>query len=153
MKTSTKVIIGITVIIGLIAFLGYRKYQKLREMFDKIEIKLVNISSINFTSNAITLNAFIKLINPTNETFDANGFVVKISRINFFYDNKYIATAHPELTNVEVPANNELVISNIPVIIPYKALLNIVPDITNFNQNNISVETIISVGGNEFSIK
>lgn len=155
MKTSTKIIIGFVAIISIIAFLGYKKYQKLRNIFDKITIDIAGISGIKLTNSSLNFNASIKLTNPTQEALDANGYLVKIARINFFYNNKYIATAHPNISSLSVAANNQLIISDIPVVFPYKALVTNISEILNFelNENLLTVEIIISVGGSEFSIK
>ena len=155
MKTSTKVIIGIVAIISIISFLGYKKYQKLRTIFDKIIIDIAGVSGVKFTTSSLNFNANIKLTNPTPEALDANGYLVKIARINFFYDNKYIATAHPNISKLSVAANNQLIINDIPVVVPWKALLTNISQFLDFqfNENLLNVEIIISVGGSEFSIK
>ncbi len=153
MKTSTKVIIGIIAAVGLIGYFGYVKAMKLKAIFEKIEIKLAGIRSVKLSITDIRFTTDIRMINPTAEDFNVNGYIVVLKRFNFFYKGKYIATTKVSLSQIDIPSQNELVIKDIEVVMPTSTVLANLSDLTSFDTAYLTTEAVIEVAGNEIYIK
>lgn len=152
MKTSTKIIIGIVAVVAAIAFFGYKKYQKMQSIFEKITIELAGIKDLKITSQFIGFNASVKFTNSSNEDFSFKGYIVSLKQLNFYYKGKYIGKAIPNLEEIYIPKYNELVVENIPVIIPFGTVFSNLSEITTFNSNYLTSEAVVSVAGYEFLI-
>lgn len=153
LKTSTKIIIGVIVFIALISFYGYRKAVKLKALFEKITISATGFRNLKVSLNDIRLNVDVEMFNPTGDNFEVSGYIATLSRLNFFYNGKYLATAKPQLSEISIPANNQLKISNIPVVLPTASVLAYATDFLTFDFNKLSVEAVIEVAGTEIFIK
>lgn len=153
MKTGTKIIIGVGAFLLLVTYLGYAKAKKLQAIFDKILINVTGFRNLNASLTDIRFNVDIELTNPTGEDFSVNGYFVTLTRLNFFYKGKYLATAKPQIETVLVPANNKLKISNIPVVLPTASVVAYAMEFLTFDINNLSVEAVIEVAGSEILIK
>lgn len=153
MKTSTKIIIGVSASIGLLVYFGWQKIQKLKTVFEKINIELAGIRDLKITSQVIEFKANVKFINYTNEDFSVNGYFVKLKTLNFYYKGKFIGNANPNLVQVSVPKYNELVIENIPASVPLSSIFTNLTEIPTFNADNLTVKAIVSVANNDFLIE
>lgn len=153
MKTSTKIIIGVVSLLALIAFYGYKKAMKLKDVFSKIDIKPTGFRNLKASLTDIRLDVDVVMINPTNEDFSVSGYIANLKRLNFFYKGKFLATAKPEMAQISIPANNQLKITNIPVVLSTQAVLENTMEFLSFNINNLSVEAVIEVAGSEIYIK
>jgi hypothetical protein len=147
-----KIIIGTTVLLGLAAYFAYTKFMQLKAIFDKIEISAVNARSFKFSLTDIRFLVDIKFLNPTADDFEVKGYVIELNRLNFFYNGTYLATAKSVFNEINVPRNNELIIQNIPVILPTANLVKNALLLSSFDKNKLTVEAVISAGGNEYLI-
>jgi hypothetical protein len=153
MKTSTKIIIGIIAFLGLIAFYGYKKAMKLKALFEKITISPTGFRNLKASLTDIRLDVDVVFFNPTQDNFEVSGYIATLNRLNFFYNGKYLATAKPLLDEISIPANNQLKISNIPVVLPTTSVVSYAMEFLNFDFNKLSVEAVIEVAGTEIFIK
>ena len=153
LKTKTKIIIGIVVILVLISFYGYKKAMKLKALFEKITISPTGFRNLKMSLSDIRLNVDVSMFNPTGDNFEVSGYIATLNRLNFFYNGKYLATAKPVLSEISIPANNELKISNIPVVLPTSSVLAYAMEFLTFDINKLSVEAVIEVAGTEIFIK
>lgn len=153
MKTSTKIIIGVVALLALIALYGYKKAMKLKEVFAKIDIKPTGFRNLKASLTDIRLDVDVVMINPTNDDFSVSAHIANLKRLNFFYKGKFLATAKPEMTQISIPANNQLKITNIPVILSTQAVFENAMEFLSFNINKLSVEAVIEVAGSEIYIK
>lgn len=153
LKTKTKIIIGIVVILVLISFYGYKKAMKLKALFEKITISPTGFRNLKMSLSDIRLNVDVSMFNPTGDNFEVSGYIATLNRLNFFYNGKYLATAKPVLSEISIPANNELKISNVPVVLPTSSILAYAMEFLIFDINKLSVEAVIEVAGTEIFIK
>lgn len=148
-----KIVIGSALVIGALAFMSFRKIQKLKRIFEQLQIKPVGIKNFKATLTDIRFDTDILFVNPTNEVFDISGYVASLVRLNFFYSNNYIGTAKPTVTEITIPAQNQLLFKNIPVVLPTSAILQNLMTLTAFDINKLEVEAVISVAGKEYFIR
>lgn len=153
LKTKTKVIIGIVVLIALITFYGYRKAMKLKALFEKITISASGFRNLKMSLTDIRFDIDVIMFNPSGDNFEVSGYIATLNRLNFFYNGKYLATAKPLLSEISIPANNQLKISNIPVVLPTASVLAFTMDFLSFDINKLTVEAVIEVAGTEIYIK
>lgn len=153
LKTKTKVIIGIVVLIALITFYGYRKAMKLRALFEKITISASGFRNLKMSLTDIRFDIDVIMFNPSGDNFEVSGYIATLKRLNFFYNGKYLATAKPVLSEISIPANNQLKISNIPVVLPTASVVAFTMDFLSFDINKLTVEAVIEVAGTEIYIK
>lgn len=139
--------------LSLIAYFGYKKFVKLQSIFEKVTISIQGVKNFKIQNSMINFFTSVKFTNPTSEDLSVNGFVAKLVRLNFFYNQNFIATAYPDLSQLEVPANNVLILPNIPVSVPLTSLALNITDIANFNIDLLTTEAVIEVAGNEFIIQ
>ena len=147
---NTLIISGL--LIGAVALFAFEKVQKLKQVFEKLLIEPTNIRNLKISLNNISFVTDILLTNPTEESFDVSGYIATLTRLNFFYNGKYLGTAKPTLTEIDVPAKNQLIVKDIPVIISTGAVLQNFNDLTNFDMNNLSVEAVVLIAGKEYYI-
>lgn len=153
MKTSTKIMIGVGAVLVLIAIYGYKKAMKLKEIFAKIDIKPAGFRNLKMSLTDIRLDVDVVMINTTGEDFSVNGYIAKLNRLNFFYKGKYLATAKPSLAELSIPANNQLKLTNVPVILPTASVVAQAMEFLSFDINKLSVEAVVEVAGSEIYIK
>lgn len=153
LKTRTKIIIGVVVVIALITFYGYRKAMRLKALFDKISISPTGFRNLKMSLTDIRLDVDVTMFNPTGDNFEVSGYIATLNRLNFFYNGKYLATAKPVLSEISIPANNQLKISNVPVVLPTSSVVAYAMDFLTFDINKLSVEAVIEVAGTEIFIK
>lgn len=152
-KTSTKIIIGVLFFVVLVSIYGYNKAMKLKSIFEKITISPTGFRNLSVALDKITFNVDVEMFNPSEDNFDVSGYVVKLERLNFFYNGKYLATAKPQLSEISIPANNRIRINNIPVVLPTASVVAYAYEFVNFNFNKLTVEAVIGVAGREITIK
>ncbi|CAM4178681.1 MULTISPECIES: hypothetical protein [Flavobacterium] len=138
---------------AIVGVLAYNKVQKLKRVFEKLEIKPVSVRNLKVSFTAITFTTDILFVNPTSEEFSVSGYVASLKRLNFFYSGKYIATIRPVINEIEIPANNKLLFKNLPVELPSGEILGSIMELTSFDINKLSIEAFIDVAGSEYSIK
>lgn len=153
MKTGHKVLIGAGFFIGLLAYLGYNKFQRLKKVFEYINIELVGIKNLKISNKSIDFNVNVKFVNRSSEDFSINSSLVKLKTLNFYYKGKFVGTAHPNLVQISIPKYNELVVENIPATIPVSAIFSNLNEILSFNADYITIDAIVMVAGYEFIIK
>lgn len=139
-------------LLGAIALFALEKVEKLKRVFEKLLIEPKNIREVKLSLQTISFVTDILLTNPSEESFDVSGYVATLSRLNFFYKGKYLGTAKPTLTEINVPANNKLELKNIPVVLSTSSLLQNVSEIYAFSVDNLTVEAVITIAGKDYYI-
>lgn len=148
-----KALIVSGVSLALLGVLAYNKVQKLKRVFESLKIEPKNIKNLKISLTSITFTTDILFVNPTNEDFLVSGYVASLKRLNFFYSGKYIATIKPVINEISIPANNQLLFKNLPVVLPTAEILGSIMELTAFDINKLTIEAFIDVAGSEYSIK
>jgi|GEM_PF-1654848 len=152
MGTAKKILItGGVIIVGL-ALMGWSKAKNLTKVFAKMDIFPSGIKNIDLNWKRLFFKMDITFTNGSNEDLSLNGYVVTLKRLDIYYGGKYVASAYPYLTSISIPANNSLIVHDIPVEIPLTALPNILLQITDFNLSLLKVNATIDVLGKEYLI-
>jgi hypothetical protein len=153
MKTSTKIAVGIGIAIAISVGIAYNKIQKLKKTFEKITIEPINLRNVKITQGNINFNVDVLFFNPTSENFSIKGYVVNLKSVKFFYKGQYIATANAVFSEISIPANNQLVVKNIPVSAPVLSVLQNVVSLIDFKVQDLKVVAVIEIAGKEFIIE
>lgn len=153
MKTSTKIAIGLFIILGVTVGLAINKIKKLKETFEKITIEPINVRNIKINSGNLNFNVDVLFINPTLNDFNVKGYIVNLKQLKFFYKGQYIATASAVFSEISIPANNQLIIKNIPVTAPVVNVLQNIVNLIDFKAENLGVVAIVEIAGKEFTIE
>lgn len=148
-----KVLIFTGISFAVLGVMTYAKIQKLKRVFEKLEIKPVNIKNLKLSFTSITFTTDVLFVNPTNEEFSVSGYIASLKRLNFFYSGKYIATVKPVIDEISIPANNQLLFKNLPVVLPTAQILGSIMELTAFDAAKLTIEAFVDVAGSEYSIK
>lgn len=148
---NTLIVSGL--LLGAVALFAYEKIERLKRVFENLIIRPKNFRELKVSLTNISFVVDLLITNPTNENFDVSGYVATLRRVNFFYNGNYVGTAKPQISEIDIPAKNQLQLNNIPVVLPAKAILQNIMEITAFDLNKLSVEAVVSIAGTEYYIK
>jgi hypothetical protein len=161
MKTK-KIIISIIVVLALFAIYGYNKAKTLLAVFDKMTIEPAGISNIDLSFKRIKFNLDVLLTNPTIEDFSVSGFgIASVKSISVFYDGIFVATSLVNITDISIPAENQIVLHDIVVEVPkplefvadnYPIISSMIADFNNFKISKITTTAVIEVAGQTIDI-
>lgn len=152
MSTAKKILITSGIIIGALALVGWRKAKNLTTAFSKMDIFPSAIKQIDLNWSRLFFKLDVTFTNGSDQDFSLNGYVVTLKRLDIFYDNKYVASAYPYLTSISIPANNTLIVHDIPVEIPITALPGIILQINDFKISLLKINATVEALGKEYTI-
>ena len=156
MTTLKKILL---VSVGLITVGGiyaWQKIQKLKAIFDKIEMAPVDISNLHLDGKLeyVSFNCDVKMTNPTNDDFFVTGSVLAdLKQILFYYKGKYIATSDVNMNELSIPAKSFVIIKKIYVQVNFDTAIDLLPEAMNFSMNNITCTAKVQALGSEFLIE
>lgn len=153
MKTGYKVLIGLGIVVFLTSIFGVKKAKEMQILFSKLTIKPLNFR--NFSGNLKTIKFYCDVVlkNPTDIDFEVNGYLIKLTQLNFYYDGKFLATSYQNITDISIPANNELLLKNILVEVNVINALQNANELYNFSYDKLTVEAIVNVAGYNITLK
>lgn len=151
--TTKKILIGAGIGLAIVSYLAYEKINKIKEIFAQIDIVPKAVRNLKISFSSISFLTDVLLVNRSNEALSVQGYFANLKRLNFFYSGKYIGTAKPVVSEIEIPVNNELLFKNIPVELPASTILTNIVELSSFDFNKLTVEAVIEVAGKEFYIK
>lgn len=150
------------------AIWSYWQYKKAKRIFDNMLISVRNIRNFGTTGNWLNvMNGGLKLkldfdlliTNKTAESVSLSVWFTKLTSVNFFYNNQLIVTIPVVVEEVNIPASNQVIFSNIHAEIPINTLLNVAPEIVdlnnmelNFDYNKLTITANIQFAGQNFLI-
>jgi hypothetical protein len=153
MKNGKKILFGVIAIISLFAIYGYKKAKDMADIFAKITVKpnsLPKDVKINFNTISFTIDILME--NPTVDDFAVTGYIATLSKVKVFYKQKYLGEAKVNIYEISVPGKGQLILHDIPVVLPVDNILSNATDFLNLNINDLTFTGIIDVAGNEFEI-
>lgn len=127
---------------------GIDKAKRIALIFEKMDIEPVRVSNFkpDFREKQVSFYVDVKLTNNVNDDlFITGASVAKLSRLHLFYNRVFLGTAIVNITTISVPANNELIIKDIPVIVPMINALKSAPDLARFNPDLLEVTGEVTV--------
>ncbi len=153
MTQGKKIVIGIIAIVVLIAIYGYKKATDLYEIFSKITIKPNSIpKSIKINLDTLSFKIDIIMLNPSVDDFAVTGYIATLNKVKIFYKQKYLGESDVNIYEISVPGKGQLILHDIPVVLPIDNILSNAIDFLNLNMNDLTFTGIIDVAGNEFEI-
>jgi hypothetical protein len=153
MTHGKKILVGVIAIVALLAIYGYKKATDLAAVFGKITIKpnsLPKAIKINLDTFSFTID--ILMVNPSVDDFAVTGYIATLTKVKVFYKQKYLGEAAVNIYEISVPGKGQLVLHDIPVVLPIDNILSNATDFLNLNMNDLTFTGIIDVAGNEFEI-
>lgn len=126
------------------------------EAIKQFTYKIRNISNLRISSGKIKFNLAIQLNNPSIKNFNFNsGNTITLSEIKFFnQQGNYLGVARPGLTSINLPANGQIEIKDIPTELPLNSVGNVFTLATNASSlsKNLKIKATIKVAGKTFKI-
>jgi hypothetical protein len=153
MTQGKKILIGAIAVLAIIAIYGYNKAQQMTAVFGKMTIKPNSLpKAIKINLDTISFAIDILLLNPSVDDFAVTGYIATLTKVKVFYKQKYLGQAAVNIDEISVPAKGQLVLHDIPVLLPLENILSNLTEFLNPNMNDLSFTGIIDVAGNEFEI-
>lgn len=154
MKTGTKILLGVGVLVAGGAFYSYRKVQDLKEVFENLEIKPDKIYDFKIGLLALNFKLRIKLINPTEKNCTVfGGKFLTLKQINVYRKDDLIASVEANISQIEIPANSLIKISDIPVAVSSSVVLEQLMTIESFSTEEITVQAVVNFLGKDYIIE
>ena len=136
-------------------YFGKGKFDKYREVADRLSLRLKNVGSINFSGGNVLLKVDVELINPTATAINVPGEQITIKNIHFFtLTGQQLGTATPNLSDINLPAQATRTISNIPVTLPISAIGDNISEILSIlsDTSRLKITADIEAFGKQFTI-
>ena len=117
------ILLASAVAVGSTYIFGNRKYRNYSEVLEKIEYNMKGVKNIKIIGSTIGFDVDIELVNPTNIAVDVPGNRLTVKTLHFFTPSgKKIAEAHPNVSEISMPANGSRIITNIPTVVDLVAI-------------------------------
>lgn len=150
MKTTTKIAIGVGVA-GIIGYLALKGNSVKNAVFELV-YGINKISKLQMDWASLTLKAKLdlKITNPTATDIGINGVnMLTVKQINLIdaISRKKIGTAILNMDKIAIPANDSIILSDIPIVVPVLESVGVF----NNNLSNLVAEIIIVVLGKEYT--
>lgn len=125
------------------SIVGFQKFNKIKAIFDQMDIDPHWISKPNISLANIKFNLDVKLTNNSvDNLFVTGASVAQLKQIDIYYKNVFLATVNVQLTEISIPAKSFLIIKNIPVRVSTGTALS---NISAFRKPNIADFRIIGI--------
>lgn len=152
MTTSKKILLGIGAIVALSLVYGYNKVQELQSIFDKMTIEPYKFKNVKVDFTKLTIVMDFLLINPSNLDFAVSGYVATLTKVKVYFKNVFIGIANINMDEVSVPAQGQIIIHDINIVLPIKNLVQNGENLLDFDEKYLTFVGVIEVAGNEFEI-
>lgn len=149
MTTKTKIILATVLLLGGAGLYLKNKVAKLTDHFYKLVNSPAGFSGLDINLQRIKVNVDVKISNPTADDFYVSGLgVAKLSKLDFFYKNVYLATATLDKKELSIPANGFVIIPAVPIEANFDNVVSNLENFLTFNINDLSINsTITTIGG------
>lgn len=148
-----KVILGAAAIAagGLIYF-GKGKYDK---VLNNLKFKLKNVKKIDMKKGIITFEIDVELTNTINQAIDIPGNKITLKNLHFLSPTgAYLGVAHPNISNIQMPANGSRTITNIPVQLSLATIGNSFSEVLGVvsNPGSLQIKADIEAFGKSITV-
>lgn len=134
-------------------YYSYKKVKTTKKVFNKLKTKVNKIKNIAVNGKTLSFDLDVLIYNPTNDDLDVNGYTVSLDSIDIFFKNNYLGNAKTPLSEIEIPAHNQLLVKNIKVNVSLNNVLHNITDFFKIKINDFRVEAKIKALGNQYTIK
>ena len=117
------ILMASAVAVGGSIFFANKKYRNYSEVLDKFEFNMKGVKNIKIIGSTIGFDVDIELVNPTNIAVDIPGDKLTVKTLHFITPSgKKIAEAHPNVSEISLPANGSRLLTNIPTVVDLIAI-------------------------------
>ena len=156
MKSKTILLLSAAAIGGSLFFLKSKLDQYLQVVKNlQFKIKDVQVNIVDVQGEQIIFTADVELFNPTNISIEVPGEKIILRKMHFKSSSgKYLGTAVPNLSNLDMPANGTRLITNIPASAPFSAIGVSISELAGLaaNPENLNITTEVEVFGKIITI-
>lgn len=99
-----------------IYFFGRNKVQDIGSVINNLQVKVKAVKNLKLDFKQINFNLDIQLINPTQIPLSvSSGNVITLKQIDFFdKSGKLLAQSYPNISGIEIPSNNGIILTGVP---------------------------------------
>ena len=113
--------------------------------------------NFKISGQGITFDIDIILTNPTRADFSVSTYVATLKRILVYYKGELLGVAAVEISEIEVPNYNSLILKNVNISIPYGTVLlnqeQLRLEFANMTLfNHLSFSGVVEAMGTEYQI-
>jgi len=126
-------------------------YEK---VFKQLKIKLGGIKNLNISNNKLSARVILHITNPTTTSLglDTNSYITLKKLLFYTGTGKYIGEALPNISNIQLPAQQTISTPEIPVIVPLNNdIFSIGLELAS-NSKNIQVKAVIEAFSKTYTI-
>lgn len=149
MKTTTKIAVGVG-IAGIIGYLATKGNNLKNAVFELVyAIDKISKLQMDWTTLSLKAKLDLKITNPTSTNIGIDtASMLTVKQINLIdaVTRKKIGTAILNMGNISIPANDSIVLPNIPIVVPILDGVGVM----NNELSNLVAEIVIVVFGKEY---
>ena len=151
MKAKYVVIPAVALLLGGLYY--KTRLDNVKRLVSKIKAVPTGIRNLRFENSIFKCTIDVTLFNGSNETFNADGILSFLKRINVITQGKRIATINVNKSSLKIVPRGQFVLKDLQVEISLlETLLNISTLASIKSASDIRVEPVISILGNEQTI-
>jgi len=111
-------------------------------VFKQLKISLAGINKFDFSNGQLTADVSLNITNPTttNLGVDTSNYVTLKKLLFYTQSGNYIGEAHPNISNIKIPALATTPTDPIPVVVP-------------INNNVFSIGIELATSSNKLQVK
>ncbi|WP_435415034.1 hypothetical protein [Polaribacter aestuariivivens] len=145
------------IIISLIAggFYVARKFNTTNKILSNLKTKISNVSSVNVQGGFVNLKIDLNITNLSNFDLSINTYNLLAIKQLRFYNAKnrlLVGTANVNISNIQIPSKEEIVLADILVKIPANNILKNLSLLSVNLSDTLRVVPVFNAGGKEFEI-
>ena len=156
--TTKNILIIFGLLTGAVLAISYKKISNLQYAYGKIDITPFglpkNIEIVNpFKPDGYAkFNIDVSIKNLSDEDFNLSGAgFATLKRLAFIYNGITVGVANVNISEIEVPALDEMIIPNVPVVVSAKNLFGNIANIKDMAAK-FSIVGYVEVLGTEYLI-
>ncbi len=133
---------------------GKDKFSEYTNVLENLEMDIKGIRNISF-NREISFKVDVQISNPTNISINVPGNQLVIKNLHFYtLSGKKLGTAYPNIADINLPANNYRLITNIPVSLSMAEIGNNLAEILDIigDQDKLKIAADIEAFGKSFTI-
>lgn len=133
---------------------AFKKKRDYTEVIDKMTIDLHDLSKLRSSQGKFFMNASISFHNNTPYDFDVyTAGLIKLKKMTLKYKNQVIGNAYSDLTSFSLPANSNVVVSNIQLeIVALNLAILWLENGIDLNLSNYQFDVTVEAFGKEWII-
>lgn len=142
------IVIGLTAL-TTVGLLIKKKVNNWRELITQLQAFPSAFSKLDINFTRIQFVIDVTIFNPTKDSFNPDGIIAQLDRLEIDVKGKNIATVTIKKNGVQIPANGKFILKDLLVTVPTQNILY-AKDIRSYN--DINIKAIVNVLGEEYTI-